>query len=183
MFQETRGSYYDNSQVTTFPSNVVLYAGILKLRVCLSLWKIVFFFQLACRIVSIATHYFLSASFCWMLAEGIHIYNKIVRVFGSKKYNRVFCVLGWGTEKCFSFFHLTCLFPLRKVWKLWRLAPLPIHSSIYSLSLSHSLPLSLICSSCSVFQAVQFFSSPLQLVFRFMNTDPTMCKYVFLHCV
>ncbi|XP_067018681.1 adhesion G protein-coupled receptor E2-like isoform X4 [Acropora muricata] len=51
---------------------------------------------LACRIVSIATHYFLSASFCWMLAEGIHIYNKIVRVFGSKKYNRVFCVLGWG---------------------------------------------------------------------------------------
>ncbi|XP_078349353.1 uncharacterized protein LOC144634311 isoform X2 [Oculina patagonica] len=51
---------------------------------------------LACRIVSIATHYFLSASFCWMLAEGIHIYNKIVRVFSNKKYNRVFWVLGWG---------------------------------------------------------------------------------------
>jgi len=44
-----------------------------------------------------------------MLAEGIHIYNKIVRVFGSKKYNRVFCVLGWGMEKCFPFFHLTFL--------------------------------------------------------------------------
>ena len=52
--------------------------------------------QLACRIVSIATHYFLSASFCWMLAEGIHIYNKIVRVFSNKKYSRVFYVLGWG---------------------------------------------------------------------------------------
>lgn len=77
--------------------------GILELGVCLSLWEIVLFFQLACRIVSIATHYFLSASFCWMLAEGIHIYNKIVRVFGSKKYNRVFCVLGWGKEKSFFF--------------------------------------------------------------------------------
>ncbi|PFX17359.1 EGF-like module-containing mucin-like hormone receptor-like 1 [Stylophora pistillata] len=51
---------------------------------------------LACRIVSIATHYFLGASFCWMLAEGIHIYNKIVRVFSNKKYNKVFYVLGWG---------------------------------------------------------------------------------------
>ncbi|CAH3137455.1 unnamed protein product, partial [Porites lobata] len=51
---------------------------------------------LACRIISIATHYFLSASFCWMLAEGIHIYNKIVRVFSNKKYNKVFFVLGWG---------------------------------------------------------------------------------------
>jgi len=51
---------------------------------------------LACRILSIATHYFLSASFCWMLAEGIHIYNKIVRVFSNKKYNKVFHVLGWG---------------------------------------------------------------------------------------
>ncbi|XP_068731169.1 adhesion G protein-coupled receptor E2-like isoform X1 [Montipora capricornis] len=51
---------------------------------------------LACRIISIATHYFLSASFCWMLAEGIHIYNKIVRVFSNKKYNKVFGALGWG---------------------------------------------------------------------------------------
>ena len=55
-----------------------------------------FLLQLACRIISIATHYFLSASFCWMLAEGIHIYNKIVRVFSNKKYNKVFFVLGWG---------------------------------------------------------------------------------------
>lgn len=31
-----------------------------------------------------------------MLAEGIHIYNKIVRVFSNKKYSRVFYVLGWG---------------------------------------------------------------------------------------
>ena len=59
-----------------------------------------FLLQLACRIMSIATHYFLSASFCWMLAEGIHIYNKIVRVFSNKKYNKVFFVLGWG--KCNS---------------------------------------------------------------------------------
>ena len=49
--------------------------------------------------MSIATHYFLSASFCWMLAEGIHIYNKIVRVFSNKKYSKVFYVLGWG-KKC-----------------------------------------------------------------------------------
>ena len=118
--------------------------GILKLGVCLSLWETVLFFQLACRIVSIATHYFLSASFCWMLAEGIHIYNKIVRVFGSKKYNRVFCVLGWGKEKSFFFF-LSCLFPLLKVWKLSRFASLPILSSIYSLS------------HCFSFSLVHFF--------------------------
>ena len=62
----------------------------------LILFSLLFSCQLACRIVSIATHYFLSASFCWMLAEGIHIYNKIVRVFSNKKYNKVFYVLGWG---------------------------------------------------------------------------------------
>ena len=67
----------------------------------LSIWFFhLFLLQLACRIISIATHYFLSASFCWMLAEGIHIYNKIVRVFSNKKYNKVFFVLGWG--KCNS---------------------------------------------------------------------------------
>lgn len=121
-----------------------------------------------------------------MLAEGIHIYNKIVRVFGSKKYNRVFCVLGWGTEKCFSFFHLTCLFPLRKVWKLWRSAPLPIHSSIYSLSLSLSrsfflLVLSFRWSSSSRLRFSWCFVSwirTLQCVSMFFYT---VCKAYLRH--
>ena len=52
--------------------------------------------QLACRVVSIVTDYFLSASFCWMLAEGINVYIKIVRVFSKKNYTKIFFVLGWG---------------------------------------------------------------------------------------
>lgn len=52
--------------------------------------------QTACRAVSVITHYFLSSSFCWMLVEGINVYNKIVRVFSTKKYDQYYYVLGWG---------------------------------------------------------------------------------------
>ncbi|XP_031560259.1 adhesion G protein-coupled receptor E1-like [Actinia tenebrosa] len=50
----------------------------------------------ACRVVSVFTHYFLTASFCWMLAEGINVYNKIVKVFSTKKYGKFYFTLGWG---------------------------------------------------------------------------------------
>ncbi|XP_048586225.1 adhesion G protein-coupled receptor E1 isoform X2 [Nematostella vectensis] len=51
---------------------------------------------ITCRVVSICTHYFLSASFSWMLVEGINVYNKIVKVFSTRKYSKYYFTLGWG---------------------------------------------------------------------------------------
>ena len=53
--------------------------------------------QLACQIVYVVMQYFLTASFCWMLVEGINIYNKIVLVFNRGSCNKkLFYLVGWG---------------------------------------------------------------------------------------
>jgi hypothetical protein len=33
-----------------------------------------------------------------MLVEGINVYNKIVKVFGTKKYGKFYFTLGWGKQ-------------------------------------------------------------------------------------
>ena len=49
-----------------------------------------------CRTVAILMHYSLTAMFCWMLVEGIHLYVVLVRVFKVGSNINKYTVLGWG---------------------------------------------------------------------------------------
>ena len=56
--------------------------------------------QAACVAVAALMQYFLMASFCWMLVEGIYIYLFVVKVYNiTDKMHRYhgFC---WGKEHC-----------------------------------------------------------------------------------
>ena len=60
--------------------------------------RITFSLQAACVAVAALMQYFLMASFCWMLVEGIYIYLFVVKVYNitDKKYRyHGFC---WGEE-------------------------------------------------------------------------------------
>ena len=62
--------------------------------------RITYFLQAACVAVAALMQYFLMASFCWMLVEGIYIYLFVVKVYNiSDKMHRYhgFC---WGEEHC-----------------------------------------------------------------------------------
>ena len=62
--------------------------------------RITYFLQAACVAVAALMQYFLMASFCWMLVEGIYIYLFVVKVYNiSDKMYRYhgFC---WGEEHC-----------------------------------------------------------------------------------
>ncbi|XP_076468234.1 cadherin EGF LAG seven-pass G-type receptor 1-like isoform X2 [Babylonia areolata] len=52
--------------------------------------------QWGCKAVSILLHYSLTALFCWMLVEGIHLYLQLVRVFKHPSHLKKYCALGWG---------------------------------------------------------------------------------------
>ncbi|XP_059152995.1 adhesion G-protein coupled receptor D1-like [Physella acuta] len=53
--------------------------------------------KLQCAIVALCLHYFYTASFVWMLVEGIHLYNQVVTVFGTERSRTVYyIVFGWG---------------------------------------------------------------------------------------
>ena len=61
--------------------------------------RITYFLQAACVAVAALMQYFLMASFCWMLVEGIYIYLFVVKVYNiSDKIHRYhgFC---WGEEQ------------------------------------------------------------------------------------
>ena len=60
--------------------------------------RITYFLQAACVAVAALMQYFLMASFCWMLVEGIYIYLFVVKVYNiTDKMHRYhgFC---WGEE-------------------------------------------------------------------------------------
>ena len=66
----------------------------------ITLLRIIYFLQAACVAVAALMQYFLMASFCWMLVEGIYIYLFVVKVYNiSDKMHRYhgFC---WGEEHC-----------------------------------------------------------------------------------
>ena len=66
----------------------------------ITLLRIIYFLQAACVAVAALMQYFLMASFCWMLVEGIYIYLFVVKVYNiSDKMYRYhgFC---WGEEHC-----------------------------------------------------------------------------------
>lgn len=51
-----------------------------------------------CQMVAVLLHYFFTAAFGWMLAEGIHLYAKVVNVFqdGRSRMKFYYCI-GWGS--------------------------------------------------------------------------------------
>ena len=50
----------------------------------------------ACRTITILMHYSLTAMFCWMLVEGIHLYVVLVRVFKLGSHIKKYSAVGWG---------------------------------------------------------------------------------------
>ncbi|XP_071088322.1 adhesion G protein-coupled receptor L4-like [Haliotis cracherodii] len=50
----------------------------------------------ACKTVAILLHYFLTAMFCWMLVEGIHLYVALVKVFKRGSHIKKYVAIGWG---------------------------------------------------------------------------------------
>ena len=53
-------------------------------------------FQTACTSVAILLHYFFTAAFSWMLAEGMHLYTKVVSVFSNGSKLKFYYIIGWG---------------------------------------------------------------------------------------
>ncbi|KAK3095258.1 hypothetical protein FSP39_012277 [Pinctada imbricata] len=52
---------------------------------------------LLCSIVAFVLHYFYTSVFVWMLVEGLHLYSKVVQVFGTEKSRLIYyCGFGWG---------------------------------------------------------------------------------------
>lgn len=53
---------------------------------------------MSCTSIAVLLHFFYTATFTWMLCEGVHLYIKIVSVFEaegkSKRY--FYYLLGWG---------------------------------------------------------------------------------------
>ena len=55
--------------------------------------------QLVCAVVAVLLHYCYTAVFIWMLVEGLHLYSKVVRVFGTERSRMTYYVcFGWGTS-------------------------------------------------------------------------------------
>ncbi|XP_030839721.1 cadherin EGF LAG seven-pass G-type receptor 1-like [Strongylocentrotus purpuratus] len=53
--------------------------------------------KIACKVIAILLHFFYLSVFSWMLTEGLHLYNMVVRVFGSETSRwKVYSLLGWG---------------------------------------------------------------------------------------
>ncbi|KAL8576912.1 hypothetical protein ACOMHN_067362, partial [Nucella lapillus] len=54
---------------------------------------------LVCSVVAVLLHYWYTAVFVWMLVEGLHLYSKIVRVFGTERSRMTYYVcFGWEVE-------------------------------------------------------------------------------------
>eukprot|EP00057_Strongylocentrotus_purpuratus_P024226 XP_011678700.1 PREDICTED: latrophilin-2-like [Strongylocentrotus purpuratus] len=49
-----------------------------------------------CKAVAIAFHYAITAMFCWMLLEGVHLYVMLVKVFGTGRMVKKYLLAGWG---------------------------------------------------------------------------------------
>ena len=61
---------------------------------------IIYSLQAGCVAVAALMQYFLMASFCWMLVEGIYIYFFVVKVYNiTDKMHRYHCFC-WGEEHC-----------------------------------------------------------------------------------
>ncbi|XP_064632601.1 uncharacterized protein LOC135490946 [Lineus longissimus] len=53
--------------------------------------------KITCTVIAVLLHLFFLASFMWMLAEGIHLYAKVIYVFtGGRNLLPLFYTIGWG---------------------------------------------------------------------------------------
>lgn len=53
--------------------------------------------QMICRVTAVVLHYCFLSIFSWMLVEGLHLYTKVVQVFGTDKTkNNYYLCFGWG---------------------------------------------------------------------------------------
>ncbi|XP_069789669.1 adhesion G-protein coupled receptor D1-like [Narcine bancroftii] len=53
---------------------------------------------LPCKILAILLHFFFLSAFSWMLVEGLHLYNMVVKVFGSEESKHTYYYgIGWGS--------------------------------------------------------------------------------------
>ncbi|KAJ8317760.1 hypothetical protein KUTeg_005664 [Tegillarca granosa] len=52
-------------------------------------------YKIVCSCVALVLHYFYTAVFVWMLVEGLHLYSKVVQVFGTEK-SRAIYYFGFG---------------------------------------------------------------------------------------
>ncbi|KAK0058290.1 adhesion G-protein coupled receptor D1, partial [Biomphalaria pfeifferi] len=53
--------------------------------------------KVVCAVVAVALHYLYTATFVWMLVEGLHLYSQVVRVFGTEKSRILYYIFfGWG---------------------------------------------------------------------------------------
>lgn len=57
--------------------------------------------QWACKTVAILLHFSLTALFCWMLVEGLHLYVLLVKVFKRGSHIKKYCAIGWGKYASF----------------------------------------------------------------------------------
>ena len=58
---------------------------------------IMFYIQIACDVIAGLLHYLFLCVFGWMLAEGLHLYIKIVKVYGAEESRlRYYFGIGWG---------------------------------------------------------------------------------------
>ena len=46
--------------------------------------------------MAVLLHYFFTAAFSWMFAEGVHLYKKVVSVFSHGSKLKFYYVIGWG---------------------------------------------------------------------------------------
>ncbi|XP_071798425.1 uncharacterized protein [Asterias amurensis] len=49
-----------------------------------------------CKAIAALLHYLFTASFLWMLVEGVHLYTKSVAVFGKGLSTKIYLLVGWG---------------------------------------------------------------------------------------
>lgn len=62
-----------------------------------------------CKCIAILLHLLYTATFMWMLCEGVHLYHKIINVFdaeGKAKKILYYCI-GWGKETHLTY--ISCL--------------------------------------------------------------------------
>ena len=54
-------------------------------------------FQVVCKVIAILLHFFYLSVFGWMLVEGIHLYRKVIKVYGSENIKMYpYLLVGWG---------------------------------------------------------------------------------------
>jgi len=72
---------------------------------------------MVCRVMAAVLHYCFMSVFTWMLVEGLHLYTKVVQVFGNERSRNIYYLLfGWGN----IMFCFVC-FLMSKIQKLCKL--------------------------------------------------------------